>query len=122
MSLILDVTPPTINNCPSPIVDVIPIGATTLEVIWTPPTATDNSQQTVSVTLDGGNVGDQFSAGQTVVRYTFNDASMNEAICDVVILLTLGNHLYIYILYIGLILLLLQNQTCRKRSTSAVLV
>ncbi|XP_071816734.1 uncharacterized protein [Apostichopus japonicus] len=87
---ITDVTPPTINNCPSPIVDVIPVGATTLQVTWTPPTATDNSQQTVSVTLDGGNVGDQFSAGQTVVRYTFNDASMNEAICDVVILLTLG--------------------------------
>lgn len=44
------------------------------------------------MTQTGGNIGDQFPAGQTVVTYTFTDGSQNEATCEVVIILTGSNN------------------------------
>ncbi|KAJ8021267.1 Hyalin [Holothuria leucospilota] len=85
MVTVIDITPPSFNNCPSDISNTAtsPNGAI---VEWQRPTASDNSAQ-VAVT---GNFepGDQFDIGDTMVLYTAVDNSGNSASCEFTVTVT----------------------------------
>ena len=59
-----------------------------MSVMWTEPTATDNSGMTPTVT-QSHQPGDSFLVGTTQVTYTFTDIAGNEAMCSFTV--TIGN-------------------------------
>ena len=68
-----------ITNCPSDITENSD-SRTTVNITWTPPTATDNSEA-VTLTSDYS-PGDWFPIGTTTVTYTAVDASGNTETCS----------------------------------------
>ncbi|PIK44785.1 hypothetical protein BSL78_18349 [Apostichopus japonicus] len=88
--VVRDVTPPTIVDCPENAVIVsAPLGQTSATVVWTEPTATDNSGSTVTVSQTGGNVGDNFPVNvPTTITYTFTDAAQNPSVCSFIVFVT----------------------------------
>jgi hypothetical protein len=81
---VVDNTAPVISNCPTGASATLPQGASTVAVVWTVPTATDNSGGVVTSTSTH-NSGDSFGFGNTDVTYTFTDPSGNEARCTFVV-------------------------------------
>jgi hypothetical protein len=72
-----DIQNPVISGCPGN------INATTSQVFWTPPTASDNCP---GVTMTSNhNPGDFFPPGNTTVTYTATDAHSNTASCSFVV-------------------------------------
>ena len=86
-----DSSPPTVSNCPESSEYTVPIGLTSRVVIWSEPTATDNSGMEPTVTQTHL-PGDSFSVGTTQVIYTFMDIAGNIAMCSFSIS---GNNLHI---------------------------
>nr|XP_054749016.1 serine-rich adhesin for platelets-like [Lytechinus pictus] len=77
--IVIDNENPVISGCPSEQNVTTDIGNATAVVIWTPPTATDNSgNQTLTSTA---NPGDYFPIGNNTVTYTSTDASGNTDVC-----------------------------------------
>ncbi|XP_072018428.1 uncharacterized protein [Amphiura filiformis] len=77
---IIDTTPPVISGCPVNIVRSINIGASGTSVIWTSPTATDDSG-VANLISRSHQSGTFFNVGTTAISYVFSDASGNTAIC-----------------------------------------
>ena len=76
----LDNTDPVIVGCPSDIeVDAV-VGSSDVSVVWTEPSATDDSGSVSSTR--SANPGDNFPFGSTEVEYTFSDPSGNMATCS----------------------------------------
>ncbi|KAJ8041572.1 Hyalin [Holothuria leucospilota] len=75
----VDTTPPTISNCPTEASTVVELGITRGFVIWIEPTATDLSGSVT--TSSNRQPGEIFNLGDTVITYTFTDASGNENTC-----------------------------------------
>ena len=68
----------------------------TVFVSWTPPTATDNSGEEVTIT-SSHKPGDSFPIGMSTVIYTATDAYGNEAnVSFVVIVEAIGKSMYRY--------------------------
>ena len=74
----LDSQPPIISGCPLDITENSD-SRTTVNITWTQPTATDNSEA-VTLTSDYS-PGDRFPIGTTTVTYTATDASGNNETC-----------------------------------------
>ncbi|HLP11117.1 MAG TPA: GEVED domain-containing protein, partial [Flavobacteriales bacterium] len=71
---------PVVSACPADItINATNPGCTAIAT-WTPPTGTDNCLATVTPTSTH-NSGDAFSAGTTVVTYTFDDGNGNTSTC-----------------------------------------
>ena len=83
-----DTTSPVVNGCPDPISVMIPLGTLSMNIPWTEPTATDNSDMTPTVT-QSHQPGDSFNVGTTTVTYTFTDMAGNQAQCSFTV--TVGN-------------------------------
>ncbi len=77
---IIDVDAPVIMDCPTDIVISGGIDCAT-SVTWTPPTATDNCDNNVTLTSMPA-LGSNFSIGTTPVTYTATDASGNSTTCS----------------------------------------
>lgn len=86
--VVVDVTPPTISNCPSDVSVQVAAGATSGIAFWTEPTATDDSGEVPSVTSTHISGQSSFPVGTTLVRYTFRDQSGNSAICSFNVIVT----------------------------------
>ncbi|KAJ8029271.1 Hyalin [Holothuria leucospilota] len=72
--------PTIVVPCSANINLVAPQGSTTIPVVWTEPSAEDNSG---SVTITNNfSPGDSFPIGTTTVRYAFADAAGNSASCS----------------------------------------
>ncbi|XP_072014221.1 hyalin-like [Amphiura filiformis] len=84
-----DTTPPTINGCPDPLNIMVPPGSNSGSLMWTEPTATDNSGMTPRVT-QSHQPGDSFPVGTTPVTYTFTDLAGNEAVCSFGVTVVVG--------------------------------
>ncbi|XP_041454248.1 mucin-17-like isoform X7 [Lytechinus variegatus] len=83
-----DTTNPVVSNCPDPITLSVGAGVTSVPVVWTEPTAVDEtSAVTVSQTASPG---DSFGLGQNLVSYTFTDAAGNDAFCTFTITITVA--------------------------------
>ena len=91
----VDTIQPVIQFCPQPITREIPIGVTSVDVTWTPPTAFDNSGQTPTVqsTHQPGNT---FTVGTSTVSYTFTDAAGNPATCSFQVTVVSGKNFITY--------------------------
>ena len=77
-----DTTPPVLNGCLTGIITVaIPAGFTSTIVLWTPPTATDNSgiNPTPVASPRGPGV---YAAGFYLITYTATDGANNVATCS----------------------------------------
>ncbi len=74
-----DVAPPVIADCPTDITTPTEAQQSSVAVVWTPPTATDNVG--VAQSSSSHVPGDRFDYGQTVVSYSFSDATGNPALC-----------------------------------------
>ncbi|XP_038069618.1 uncharacterized protein LOC119738747 isoform X6 [Patiria miniata] len=80
-----DTTAPVVSGCPTADVTArSPIGASTIIVRWTEPSATDDSGGQVSVTASHS-PGQSFPVGMTNVVYTFRDPTGNSAGCAFVV-------------------------------------
>lgn len=75
----IDITAPTISNCPADITVVSTNGSTAV-ASWTAPTATDNCTlaSLISVYLPGS----AFPIGETIIVYTATDLKFNTAACQ----------------------------------------
>ncbi|XP_022098071.1 hyalin-like isoform X1 [Acanthaster planci] len=82
----VDSTPPVVTGCPNEgVFKAVPLGYTSANVTWTPPTASDDSGM-ASVTMSSNRVpGQSFNLGRTHVQYNFTDAAGNQAFCDFVV-------------------------------------
>ena len=83
-----DTVPPVISGCPDPVSVTIPFVFTSMNVIWTEPTASDNSGMVPTVT-QSHQPGDSFNVGTTTVTYTFTDMAGNQVQCSFTV--TVGN-------------------------------
>ncbi|XP_071819452.1 uncharacterized protein [Apostichopus japonicus] len=72
---------PTITGCPNNIFREIELGTPSTTVVWTEPTAVDNSGS-VTLTLRSHSPGSAFAVGSTLVTYEFTDPSSNVEICS----------------------------------------
>lgn len=70
---------PVISGCPSDISLPVQFGRTGRTVTWTPPTASDNCNVTLT---SSHNPGDFFNVGTTTVSYTATDDALNTATCS----------------------------------------
>ncbi|XP_071840115.1 uncharacterized protein [Apostichopus japonicus] len=77
---LVDVTPPTVTDCPSDIVLQGSTGSPCQVISWREPVAVDESGGFVSVQRSNS-PGECFMFGSTLVRYTFTDAAGNQARC-----------------------------------------
>ncbi len=82
----VDITPPTIIDCPASQTDTVPVGSSTLTVSWIEPRATDDSGATPTVGKSH-EPGQAFPIGTTDIVYTFSDQSGNTALCSFMITL-----------------------------------
>ncbi len=85
----VDDIPPVIQNCPDDISQNTPLGSGGRIMTWTSPTATDNSG-VVTLASRSHRSGQFFATGTTTVTYRFVDASGNEAICSINIVIVEG--------------------------------
>eukprot|EP00057_Strongylocentrotus_purpuratus_P028698 XP_011683172.1 PREDICTED: uncharacterized protein LOC578978 isoform X16 [Strongylocentrotus purpuratus] len=84
-----DNTDPVVSNCPESIFLTVGAGVTGVPVVWTEPTAVD---ETSAVTVSqSASPGDNFNIGPTVVSYTFTDAAGNDAFCFFTVTITVNN-------------------------------
>ena len=84
----VDSSPPTINGCPQSSTYTVSIGTPSRIVIWTEPTATDDSGVAPTV-VSTHRPGESFPVGTTVVTYIFADQEGNDATCSFTIM---GNY------------------------------
>ena len=82
-----DVERPDIINLPSNLTQNTDPSSNTSTVEWTPPTATDNSGENVSLTSTHS-PGDSFDIGTTTVTYTAIDLYSNEATASFDVIVT----------------------------------
>ena len=78
--ILVDLTPPSIQSCPSDIDKDIELGSPSRPVYWNPPIATDLSGN-ASLVSQSHIPGHRFTAGRHLVSYSFQDGSNNEAGC-----------------------------------------
>ncbi|KAJ8035383.1 Hyalin [Holothuria leucospilota] len=81
---VIDNIPPLISGCEDnnrTLHEYLPHGKGVINVTWEEPFATDNSGLDVKLNKTGGNSGDLFTLGTTVVEYIFTDTSGNSAHC-----------------------------------------
>ena len=77
-----DATDPVITGCPADIARTVPAAGQTVAVTWTVPTATDNVTPVNQILMTQTHApGSQFGVGSTEVRYLFQDAAGNSALC-----------------------------------------
>ena len=76
-----DVSAPVFSNCPSHIVATADRGTTSTHIMWSHPSATDNSGLIPNITHYGKQPGDSFPAGEHNIRYLASDKSGNIAEC-----------------------------------------
>ena len=79
--VITDVEEPTIKSCPLYINQTTDVGQPTALVTWGPLVASDNSEETPSVTCTP-TPESSFDMGPTGVRCEATDSSRNQAICE----------------------------------------
>jgi len=79
-----DTAAPVFSNCPSNIT-VVPLLNCKINVLWIPPSVTDNCGATVTSTHIPGS---EFSAGTTTVTYTATDNAGNTAVCSFTVTVT----------------------------------
>lgn len=79
-----DTSAPVFSNCPSNIT-VVPLLNCRINVLWIPPSASDNCGATVTSTH---NPGSEFSVGTTTVTYTATDNAGNTATCSFTVTVT----------------------------------
>ncbi|XP_072043841.1 hyalin-like [Amphiura filiformis] len=84
----IDVTPPDITYCPSPITKGAPSGQFKTQVSWTEPTARDDSGQQLTKLRSHTPNFSYFYVGTTVVTYWFIDGSSNVAWCSFTVIIT----------------------------------
>lgn len=90
--LIVDTTPPDINNCPTEsITRLIELGTQGVIVTWMEITASDISGTAV-LSSRTNQPGSFFMPGTTEVTYIFADASNNIAICNFTIIVIEGRY------------------------------
>ena len=77
---LVDTTAPVVT-CPADITQTVELGTTSVVVDFLDATATDNSG-TVTLASRTNSPGSTFSVGDTIVTYTFSDASGNSASCS----------------------------------------
>ena len=76
----VDTTPPTIESCPSYILQKVELGTANTPVFWEEPSASDISG---GCSLNQTHTsGDLFPLGSHDVIYTFTDSSRNAALCS----------------------------------------
>ena len=75
-----DKEPPVLSDCPTNHTQGTDPGQPTAEVVWSGPTATDNSQEAVNVSCSPTS-GSNFTMGVTEVVCTAEDSSGNTALC-----------------------------------------
>lgn len=85
----VDTTPPTISDCPDTQTITVELGSGSGNVIWFEPTASDLSGIPILISRSHA-PGDSFPVGQTVVMYVFADLSMNENICQFLVIVNTG--------------------------------
>ena len=88
----VDVQPPVISNCPIDFTQQAPNGAVRTTVVWTVPTAVDDSGFIASA-YNNYNPGDILPIGTTEVIYGFVDESGNEAICSFIVTVFAGKNI-----------------------------
>ncbi len=81
-----DTDPPTISGCPDDIRVNTPVGVAFTTVMWTEPSATDDSREMPTQTRSHA-PGSTFFLGSTRVTYRFTDNSGNSDVCvfDVIV-------------------------------------
>jgi gliding motility-associated-like protein len=77
---VLENIPPTITNCPNPVILVLPLDDCDTTITWTPPAISDNCG--LDTVLVSHQPGTNFPAGTTIVTYTAIDLSGNETTCS----------------------------------------
>ncbi|XP_072018035.1 hyalin-like [Amphiura filiformis] len=75
-----DRTPPMILDCPDDVQVQAEAGSTSIAVLWTEPTATDDSG-ILPTRIRTHSPGASFNAGSIPIRYTFTDPAGNTASC-----------------------------------------
>lgn len=81
---IVDTLSPIISNCPPDMTVTVELGEAGVTVTWIAPTATDISGTTMLIGTSN-DPGSFFGLGETIVTYTFTDASFNQATCSFVV-------------------------------------
>ena len=77
----VDSIEPVISNCPQPVTETVPLGATSGIVTWVEPIGTDNSGTTPTL-FKSHEPGSSFPVGNTQVTYIFTDGAGNDATCS----------------------------------------
>lgn len=86
----VDTTPPQVIGCPDRVIETIELGTQSVPVFWQLPTAFDLSEPP-PVSVDSTfSPGDQFPPDETTVLYTFTDSSGNQATCDFIVQVNIG--------------------------------
>ena len=85
----VDTKQPDIVFCPENIQDTIEAGTTTKSIFWLDPVVSDLSGL-VSLASQSHFSGNSFLAGKTGIKYIFQDAAGNQAVCQFNVSLTLG--------------------------------
>lgn len=88
--MLVDMTPPTIFQCPDEVRWVVELGTTTAIVTYDEPLATDNSNAPMLLLSQTCRSGDTFPVGESACVYVFADPDGNTATCTFYIVITIG--------------------------------
>ena len=79
MLFFIDIKPPVIHNCPHSKIMYTDKGKVTSTVSWLEPTATDNSRETIALSLVEGQMNVPYAIGAHTFKYTAADSAGNKA-------------------------------------------